>query len=307
MFLLKSHGPDIGYAQRLIHSFEEFNAGDLSLHVLVPARDVTEFATLESAHIRIHAEEDLLGDHLVTQGAHGLSVGYINQEIVKLAFWETGLAENYFCVDSDAVFIRPFTSSDFMRDETTPYSVLVQDKELEVEPRYYRDHWRGRERSIRLIMDQIGLEDPIVRTCHGHQVFSTRVLRSFVTDFLDPRGWSYADALALAPYEFSWYNMWLQKSQVIPIHAIEPLVKVFHNEDQHVASLLLGESIEDFARAYVAIVVNSNFSRDVGLVEVDGSRSESLAPYFSYGQVADLLGVKLRDTLRRRLGRSGNG
>ena len=38
----------------------------------------------------------------------GLSAGYINQEIVKLCFWETGLADNYLCLDSDAEFVRDF-------------------------------------------------------------------------------------------------------------------------------------------------------------------------------------------------------
>ncbi len=52
----------------------------------------------------------------------GIRPGYINQEIVKLAFWELGLTENYFCVDSDAVFVRPFapTTSCSTRRRPTP-------------------------------------------------------------------------------------------------------------------------------------------------------------------------------------------
>jgi hypothetical protein len=290
-----------------VSSFTAFNADGLTLHCVVPSVDVPDFADLASANVVVHAEEDLVGQHLVSEGAHGLSTGYINQEIVKLSFWESGLAENYFCVDSDAVFIRPFGFGDFMRDETVPYSVLVQDKELAVEPRYYRDHWRGREDAIRHIMKLVDLSDPIMRTCHGHQVFSSLVLESFVTAFLTPRGWTYADALREAPYEFSWYNMWLQKSGVIPIHPIEPLVKVFHNEDQHLASLVMGETVDDFARAYIALVVNSNYTRDMGLVTAGGSKSETLAPYLSYAETAALLTAKAKDTWRRRTRRSAGG
>ena len=224
--LLKSYAPDVAYAQRLVASFHEFNREGLTLHCVVPSSDVSTFTALGGDGVLVHAEEDLVGQHLVTASVGGLRPGYANQEIVKLAFWETGLAANYFCVDSDAVFLRPFGASDFMRDETTPYTVLVEDNDLKTEPRYYRDHWVGREAAIRRIMAEVGLDDPVMRTCHGHQVFSAAVLRSFRDDFLIPRGWSYRDALAVSPYEFSWYAMWLQKARPIEIYQREPLVKV---------------------------------------------------------------------------------
>ena len=305
--LLKSYGPDIEYARRLVASCRQFNADGLRLHCVVPAIDREVFRAVEGEGVSVVSQEDLLGEHLVDQGFHGLSAGYINQEIVKLAFWETGLADNYFCVDSDAVFIRPFSVSDFMHDDDTPFSVLVQDKELQAEPRYYREHWQGREKAIRRIMSAVGLDDPIIRTCHGHQVFSARVLRSFRDDFLSPRGWTYADALREAPYEFSWYNMWLQKSKVIDIHAIEPLVKVFHNEDQHLQFVMSGMSVDDLARAYVGVVINSNYSRAMGPMEITESKPDALAPYLSYGEVGSLLRSKVKDTWRRRTSGSESG
>jgi len=190
--LLKSYGHDLAYAGRLVASFDRFNVDGLALHCVVPRADLDRFAGLVGPNLRLYAEEDLLGDHLVSEPVGGLRTGYANQEIVKIAFWEAGLAANYFCVDSDAVFIRPFTASDFMHDDSTPYTVLVQDSELKVEPRYYRDHWVGREAGIRRIMAEVGLDDPIMRTCHGHQVFSSEALSSFRDEFLSPRGWGTA-------------------------------------------------------------------------------------------------------------------
>jgi len=179
----------------------------------------------------------------------------------------------------------------------------VQDKDLHAEPRYYRDHWQGREESIRRIMEIVGLDDPIARTCHGHQIFSSRVLQSFRDDFLIPRGWTYADAVREVPYEFTWYNMWLQKSHAIPIHQIEPLVKVFHNEEQHVASVARGIEVEDLARAYLAVVVNSNYSRDLGPVAAEADKVSLMGQYLSYQELARVLGAKGAATFRRRLGR----
>jgi hypothetical protein len=300
--LLKTFSDDVEYANRLVASFRRYNDEGLHLFVVVPPADLPAFAPMGSDDVTVLPESEL-GRHLVTRPVGGMRPGYINQEIVKLSFWELGLAANYFCVDSDAVFIRPFSRADFMRDETTPYSVLVEDNELKVEPRYYREHWVGREASLRRIQQLVGLDDPIIRTCHGHTTFSATVLRSFLDDYLAPRGWSYSDVLDEAPYEFSWYNFWLQKSRAIPIHQREPLIKVFHNEDQHLEYILRGVSVDDIARGFVGLVINSNYSRDLGLVTADAPKPEALSPYLSYGEVGQLFAAKAKDTFRRRIRR----
>ena len=299
--LLKSYSGDFEYAQRLVASFQRYNAEGLTLYVVVPEGDLEQFAALTDANIEILGE-DLLGQYLTDAPVHGLRPGYINQEIIKLAFWELGLADNYFCVDSDAEFIRDFGFADFMVNDTTPYTVLVEDKELLVEPRYYEQYWKTRQVEIRHIQELVGLDTRVIRTCHGHQVFSAAVLRSFKENFLQPRGWAYLDALAESPYEFSWYNMWLQKDKTIEIHTREPLVKVFHHEGHHLEYILRGITQADIARGYLAIVVNSNYSRDLGVVDSSASKPDSLSRYLSYGEVGQLLASKFKDTFRRRLG-----
>ena len=298
--LLKSYAGDLEYARRLVDSFHRFNSDGLVLHTVVPSMDLPLFSSLAGKSVVLLAEEEVCGSHLVNRSLGGLRVGYANQEIVKLSFWESQLAANYFCVDSDAVFLRPFGFSDFMRDSSTPYTVLVEDKDLATEPNYYAQHWVGRETAIRRIMEGVGLNDSVMRTSHGHQVFSSRVLSSFVHDFLNPRGWTYADAINVSPYEFSWYAMWLQKSRAIPIHQREPFVKVYHDEEQHLAAILSGIGPEDLARAYVAVVVNSNYSRGQGVVAASADKAAALAPYLSYGEVKDLLAAKVRETWSRR-------
>jgi hypothetical protein len=299
--LLKSYARDAEYARRLIGSFHEYNRDDLVLHCVVPKQDLGLFTPLTAGTVRIHAEEDLVGSHLINESVGEFGPGYINQEIVKLAFWETGLADNYFCVDSDAQFVRQFGTEDFMRDAKTPYTVLVEDNELKVEPQYFAQHWQGREQSIRRIMSEVGLEDPIMRTCHGHQVFSSLVLESLRDDFLTPRGWSYIDALRLSPYEFSWYAMWLQKTNAIPLHQREPLVKVLHTEEQCLEYVLRGITQDDVARGYLAMVVNSNFARNLGVRDLVGDKPAALAPHLSYGEALRLLGTKARLTWDRRV------
>ncbi len=300
--LLKSFAGDFTYAERMIASFHRFNRDNVTLYTVVPHADLALFAPLGSDTVILLAEEEF-SQHLVASAVHGMRAGYINQEIVKLAFWEKGLADNYLCVDSDAEFIRDFRVQDFMHDEQTPYSVLVEDKELEVEPTYYKQYWQSREAELRHIADLIGWTSPVMRTCHGHTVFSAKVLRSFVDDFLTPREWDYKDALAESPYEFSWYNIWMQFATPIDIHPREPWFKVFHHEGQHLEYLMRGITTPDIARGYLGIVVNSNYSRDLGLMSTSATKPESIARYLSYGELARVLTSKLGDTARRRLRR----
>ena len=192
--LCKSYSGDFEYARRMVKSFNEFNTDEITLFIVVPELDLDLFESLDGAQVEV-LSEGLLAHYLVDHEVHGIRPGYINQEIIKLSFWELELAENYFCVDSDAEFIRRFSITDFMFDPETPYSVLVQDLELKVEPEYYAQYWISRESELQSIAEVMGLDSRVILTCHGHTVFSSKVLRSFVRDFLQPRDWSYADAL----------------------------------------------------------------------------------------------------------------
>ena len=297
--LLKSYAEDFHYAERMIASFHQHNRDDLPLFLVVPDADRVLFQPLVEHNTELIPESDF-AEHLVTAPLWDLRPGYINQEIIKLAFWETGLAENYFCADSELVFIRDFGFDDFMFDGTTPYTVLVEDNELQVEPRYFRDHWQGREQHLRRIQELVGLDDRRLLTCHGHQVFSATVLSSLKYEFMRPRGWDYRDLLERAPYEFSWYNFWLQKSRAIPIAQREPLVKTFHHEGQHLEYALRGIGPDDIARGFIGVVVNSNFANAFETGAVEESAERTLARYVSYGQLTRALLLKVGSAVRRR-------
>jgi len=301
--MLKTYAADLQYAQRLVASFDLHNVDGIQLFCIVPEQDQHLFAPLASDTVTMLTEESFL-KYFTSEAVHDIRPGYINQEIVKLAFWELGLADNYFCVDSEAVFIRDFGFSDFIAPDGFPYSVLVEDRELIVEPEYFERYWRSREVNHRAIAETLSWQDPIIRTCHGHQTFSSIVLQDFKNQFLSPRGWSYLDALKVAPYEFTWYNLWLQKSEAIPIHQREPFVKVFHHERQHLEYIVRGVDTEDIARAYLAVLVNSNFSRNLGPVDPTSSKPEILARYLSYSELRTLILAKLHQSLRRLGGKT---
>jgi len=287
-----------------MESLDTHNVTEIPTWIVVPDADRPLFARFERPHRQILGES-MFSEHLVTEPIGGLRVGYANQEIVKLAFWELGLVDNYFTVDSDAVFVRDFDHSDLMFDDTTPYTVLVQDNDLKVDSDYFTRYWTARESSLRIIQAEIGFDDPRFLTCHGHQIMSARVLRSLRDEFMQPRGWTYRDMLAVSPYEFSWYNMWLQYRECIPIYAREPLIKVLHSAEEHLRYAMAGTTFEDVARGYLGIVVNSNFARTWGDdVTADEDPAATISRYLSWELIMRTLRIKAKAAVKSRFMRT---
>jgi hypothetical protein len=281
-FLLKSYAKDLNYAVRLIKSIEKFNIDKICLYVVVPQKDLSLFIPYKSNLIVI-VDEEVFCDELFNHSIP--NAGYLNQQIIKLVFWELGITKNYFCIDSECVFIKNFYLDDFMFDENTPYSILVEDNELRVEPEYYYGYWEKRIEYIDYIKKEIGLPGKAIITCHGMTTFSAEVLKSFKENYLSIKGLTYKDIISKAPYEFSWYNFWLQKFCFEKIRHREPLFKTFHNEGQLVSYKYQSIRTSDIARGYLGYIINSNFSRDFELLYFDNLETK----YLRKGQLIPLL------------------
>lgn len=266
-FLCKTFQGDFIYVKRLLESFKRFNTDSIQLVLCFPEGDrknfdeIIDISLLDNIHF-IYEEffsKYLIDSDLVTP-EYTIRPGYINQEIIKLAFWELDFAESYMPVDSDAEFIRSFGYKDFLTSDGVPYTILLEDNELQVDPIYYNKcSWEKRKQLILKIAKVIDYEVPVLLTAHGFCILSSAVLLNFFTVFMLPNNYTYVDLMKISPYEFSWYNLWLQKTQVIPLHYREPLFKYFHTYDQLKWYRWQGITREDISRGYLGIVVNSNF------------------------------------------------
>lgn len=254
----KSYEGDIKSFDRLYKSLRRHNVDKIPFYVSVPSTDVPSFKQLVGDDVTLIADERYAASYFSKEEYFGLSMGYVNQEICKLSFWENGLADNYLFVDSDAYFIRDFYVSDFMASADTPYSVLVMDKDLNLQP-YYCEFGEWRKSLIKKIFDEIGLQDDRLLTCHGMTVMNAAVLRDFKENFMEKRKLAYRDLIAIAPYEYTWYNAWLQKSGIIPVVAVEPFFKTFHMRIEYIMERLGLVTEVDLASQYVGIIMNSNW------------------------------------------------
>ena len=100
-----------------------------------------------------------------------------------------------------------------------------------------------------------------------------------------PNRKSYVDLLKISPYEFSWYNFYLQKSKIIPIVQSEPHFKTIHTNYQFVLYKLMGIKEEDWARSYIGIIVNSNFTHQMEVKEYNQMFPEKYSILRDLGQV----------------------
>ena len=263
---LKTYSGDFERACNLVESFNKYNKDRIFLYLSVPEDELGLFGSLSNSNITVIADESFAKDNFAKVGHHGMTLGYANQQICKLTFYKTNLVKNYLCLDSDMSFIRDFYVSDFMRDDNVPYTVLVMDKDLSIE-RHYRDaFWIGRQAEIKKIYDFMQLDDPRMRTCHNGQIFNAKVLESLEEDFMQPRVLEYNDLLKISPYEFSWYNVWFQKTQLIKEFSVEPFFKMFHMRHEYIFSRLKLLRKEDYAQAYVGLVLNSKWMPKTPLV-----------------------------------------
>lgn len=271
VFLLKTYQDDVLYVRRLIDSIITYNKDNIPLYVVCPDADVACFQQICRPLCATILPEPLFSKYLATDFVKlkyenvSIRPGYINQEIIKLSFWELGVAENYLCVDSDAEFIRNFYISDFIAPNGVPYTFLTEDRALLLDSYYYTlCSWETRKKRIDDICRVINYAPPYFETSHGNVTFNATVLEHMYRNFMQKNSLTYIDLLSISPYEFSWYNMWLKKNKIIPVHKREPVILYFHHENQLKNYKSAGVTLSDLARAYVGIVVNSNFQHNRG-------------------------------------------
>lgn len=273
-FLCKTFRNDFKYVKRLLSSFQTFNIQNIKMFIVIPENEKDFFFSIIDKKLLCNTElvfEERFSDYLTNHDvlcnsvpgeweSYPIRPGYINQEIIKLAFHELNLTENYMPIDSDGEFLRSFNLDDFIAEDGYPYTILEEDNELKVDPVYWNEvGWTGREKIIRKIYKEIDYTNRVMITAHGFCIFSSKVLSDFKKHFMNSKGYSYINLMEISSYEFSWYNIWLQKTEIIPIHYREPLFKCFHTKDQLIWYKRQGIQLSDIKRGYVGIVINSNF------------------------------------------------
>ncbi len=271
----KSYSTDLKRLVRLAQSIERFNAQRLPFHVSVPRAELPLFREhLKGLSVELIADEDILrASPRIDPSQVNSLPGSVAQQIIKSEFWRLNLCSSYVCLDSDAVFIRPFGLDDFLAPDGTPYTMIDEAHDLMEDAIR-----RGKDR----VVDAFNCEANQVQTLLGRKgrrysfgpfpvVWHRDVWRSLDDRYLQPRGMSFVDAIAQAPIESRWYGEALLAYQAVPLLPCQALFKVYHYAWQYDTDRRLGLQSERLARFYCGVIYQSAWERDMDWPSEGGS------------------------------------
>jgi len=286
----KSYSTDLRRLVRLALSIQQFNTEKIPFYVSVPGAELALFRThLTGADVHLLADEDILDVSPRIDAAKVYAMpGNLSQQIIKSEFWRLGLSHAYVCLDSDAVFIRSFGQDDFMTADGTPYTMMDEAHDLlEDAMRHKRErviHAFHREAAhVQQLFGRAGR-----RYSFGPfpVVWHRKVWQSLDDQYLQPRGMSFADAIAQAPIESRWYGEALLAWKAVPLLPCQALFKVYHYAWQFDQDRRRGIQNEQLSQSYCGVIYQSAWERDMDWPNEGGD-----------------FGSRLSRRLRRMLGR----
>ncbi len=257
----KSYSRDFLRLKRLLLSIDEFNKDNLTFYISTPQSDRI---LLENVLGKV-GYEWVSDESIVAANPRANIVRYesipssLSQQIVKSEFWRLGLAANYLCLDSDCLFIRPFTAADFLSVDGVPYTVLHQNKELFQMATNRNQH--KIERDLRAEAERVqslfGRVGPHYYCAPAPFIWSSRVWESLDKNLLEPSGKTLWDFISPQHPETLIYGETLMKFKAVPLLAIEPLFRTYHYEWQYFLMRRLGETKQKVAQHYLGIIYQS--------------------------------------------------
>lgn len=256
---IKSYSADFQNVQRLLESIATFNQDSIPIYLCVPDEDFDLAEPFGKICDVTLVPESFFTVDFPTEKIHGRTIGYLRQQIIKLSVHHLKAARHYIILDSDAVMIRPFFRSDFLNDAGINYTVLVEDLDQFAFP-WYRSYADRRRQAHSDIATRIGFQTSHLRTCHGNVTFSTEVLQAFES-WRQSEGLTSSDLMEIGPYEFSWYNFFVQRYMPEKVIPIEPFVRYVHVKNEFRSLRYQGVTLDDLKRSFVGICLNSNWTQ----------------------------------------------
>jgi hypothetical protein len=260
----KSYRNDFLRLKHLLSSIQQFNIDCLPFYISTPRADksiLTEILGDDSSYIWVADEDIVAANPKASFEKYQVMPGGVSQAIIKSEFWRLELAENYLCLDSDCVFIRPFSKTDFMAVNGVPFTVLHQNKEyfqLAINRGESRavNHLRIEAKRVQALFERTG---PEFYCAPAPFIWSAKVWRSLDREYLQPQGKSIWDLISVDYPETLIYGETLLKYQAIPLIAIEPLFRVYHYNWQYFLMKRLGESEKKLISNYLGVIYQSNW------------------------------------------------
>lgn len=271
----KSYSVDVRRVKRLAQSVQEFNVDRLDFYVSCPQQDMDLFRSyLQGLDVQLINDEEII----LANPAHSLCdisqiPGNISQQIIKSEFWRIKIARNYFCLDSDCKFIRPFTGADFLTTDGTPYTIIDECRDILIPAAIAGKHrviddFRRESADIQRCFERNGKMYNFGPNC---PIWSADVWASLDENYLKPNRTSFAEVIVKHPIEMRWYGEALLKYRAIAMHPSQPLIKMYAYAWQLKKDRSDGIREETLAQFYCGVTYQSAWEREMDWPSEGGS------------------------------------
>jgi hypothetical protein len=228
---IKTYRPDFERVQMLLRSIEQYNTDNIPVYISVNDPDYKFFKNNLSGSFTLFRDSDIV--------VSKMKDGWRHQAIVKPHLYRANICENYLCVDSDSVFIRPFTRSDFMYDNNTPYTIMHENKTFMdmLEILGMDSATIFHINALKSIRQRFGTHGKLWDYGPNPHLWSTKVWQHFIEVYLAAENHTFESfyremELSALPHEAAIYGEYLLKTRLIDILPIEGFFKVYHYKEQ---------------------------------------------------------------------------
>lgn len=260
----KSYRRDFLRLKRLLDSINQFNQDQIPFYISTPEDQYPELIAIlgeGNNYLWVSDEAIVASNPRAPLGIEKTRSGGLAQQAIKSEFWRLGLAENYVCLDSDCVFIKPFHRSDFLAADGNPYTVIYQNKEF-FQLSINRNHAK--------VVRNLELEGDTVKALFGRNgpnyycpcppfIWSAKVWRSLDEQLLAPQNMTFWDISNDDHPETLLYLEALLKYQAIPLHPLEQLFRIYYYDWQFYVLRRLGETPAKLTKNYLGVIYQSNW------------------------------------------------
>lgn len=255
---------DVTRCKKLYESIEKFNMDKIPFYIVLSKDDIPIFKQVLGTTNINYVEEEQINPY------RGYFDGWRLQQVNKMEFWRLGITKNYFSLDSDCLFIKPFYEDDFIAYDDIPYTTVFEDNvyQLTIQSENY-EGWKddhGREfidlchkdwqRNIRKVIPTKYKKALHFGPCPV--TYNSSVWESFYTNYVEANGLKTHDIVNYVSADYGWYGEYLMSTKCIDIVPTEAQFLCMHNKKQY-DWFLKNISLDEIKRVYLGVIVNSSF------------------------------------------------
>jgi hypothetical protein len=284
---VSSWSGDVTRCQKLYESIQKFNSDKIPFYIILSKNDIPIFKNILGSQDINYVEEEQINPYKNAMD------GWRLQQVNKMEFWRLNITKNYFALDSDCLFIKPFYEDDFIAYDDIPYTTVFEDNMYQLTLQHY-DNWKDdHNREFIDLIHKSWQRDirKVIPTKYKKALhfgpcpitYNSKVWESFYTEFVEPNNLKTHDLIRYVSADYGWYGEYLMFSKKIDIVPTESQFLVMHNKKQY-DWFFKNISIEEIKRVYLGIIINSSFyagEENENRLNLEGRKwelSKSLSP-----------------------------